>query len=168
MVDKCWRQGEIVVSLNRALNVILGLAVLVGSAFWSWTYWSPAYQVPVKYLSIAILTRTIEPGGTIIGRTTSDRIRQCPTTPTDRYIINLSSNGSEETVFHDLADATPVELGLSKSVLFRMKLPADRVPPGNYIFRAFAHYDCNGQKWTLQIPEASFRVCAVADKTCRD
>jgi hypothetical protein len=169
MVSKCWRQGTVVVSLNRTINIILGIVVLIISAWWSHEYRDEANRPPVKYLSIAILTRSIHPGETMVGRTTSDRTKQCRPATVKRYLVRLNSmnSGGEESAYHDEADVTPTELGEGVSVLFRMKIPAD-IDPGLYIYRAFATYDCAGKIWIIPIPEASFRVCAVDDMACKD
>lgn len=154
-------------TVNYIIESMLGIIVLAGSIFWSWTFFSPDAQPPFKYLSVAILTRTATPGGTIIGRATSDRRRMCQA-HTDRYVVKIDpSNGSEENIYSDTVKTTPTEIGESISVVFRLKLPGDIVP-GLYIYRAFVHADCEGKKWRIPVPEASFRVCAVNDIACKD
>lgn len=154
-------------NITYLIEGMLALIILAGSVFWSSTYFSAGSLPPVKYLSIAILTRAVTPGGTIIGRVTSDRRKQCAA-HTDRYVIKLDSvNGGEEQVYADTVKATPTELGESISVIFRLKLPDD-IAPGLYMYRAFLHANCDGKKWRIPVPEASFRVCATDDMSCKD
>ena len=152
------------VSLSRIFNVVLSAMILGGSAFWSWNYWSTEYQAPAKYLSIAVLTRTIAPGGTIVVRISSDRRRSC-SGHTDRFILKLDTiNSGEESVYSDTVRTIP-DIGESVNIISRLKLPDD-ITPGTYIYRAFTHFDCDGRKWRIAVPEASFRVCATP--TCGD
>lgn len=147
------------VSLSRVLNWVLGSVVVVSAAFLSWSYWGMRSEPPVKYLSIAVLTRDVQPGGTLIVRTTSDRIISCAG-HTDRYIIKLNSidnvKPDEEAVYSDTVKTTP-EVGQGVNIIFRLKLPDD-IEPGTYIYRAFTHFDCDGHRWHIPVPEASFRV----------
>ena len=154
-------------TVNYVVESVLALIILAGSIFWSWTFFSPDSLPPVKYLSIAILTRAVPPGGTIVGRVTSDRRRQCEG-HTDRYVIKLDKdNGGEEQIYTDTVKATPTELGESINVIFRLKLPSD-IALGLYVYRAFLHSNCDDKKWRIPVPEASFRVCAVDDTNCKD
>ena len=155
------------VSLDRTLNVILGLVVLIGSAFWSWTYWNTSYQPPVKYLSIAVLTRTVNPGEDLKIRITFDKRKNCPT-EFSRAITKFDPVTSEETlIFRDKVSGIPTALGESINYVFSMPIPKN-IPPGTYVYNQIGLANCSGNVFSIEAPQASFRVCAVGDVSCRD
>src|ERR1035437_667555 len=97
------------VSLSGAANFVLGVFILMMAAIWSYSTFAPEYQPPVKYLSIAILTRAITPGQKILGRLTTDVRRNCPG-KSQRFIIKLV-DGAEMAVFRDEVDVLPKKIG---------------------------------------------------------
>ena len=171
MAHKCRRQGAVVVSLktfNFIMEVALASILLAGATFWSWMYFSPNYLPPIKYLSIAVLTRTVHPGDEVTIRTTADVRRHCKGR-VDRYLVRMAGN-DEVLTFNDQQPVTPRPVGESLNVIFKIKLP-ETIEVGTYIYRAFTHFDCNGDgrdDFIVPVPEASFRVCAVGDSVCGD
>ncbi len=153
------------VSLSRALNVLLGLALFIGASFWSYFAFAPMNQPPVKYLSIAILTQTILPGENIIGRTTTDVRRNCP--GKSAHFITRLVDGAEVIESRREVDVLPKPIGESINTIFTAPTPKD-IKSGVHVFRAMARFDCNGNIFTMELPPASFRVCAVDDQLCKD
>lgn len=153
------------VPLNRAINIILGLIVLVGSALWSYTYWEGVYRPPVKYLSVAVLTRTVFPGEDLKIRITFDRRRNCPT-EFDRSITAFD-NGTETVIFRDRVHGVPTAIGESINYIFTMPTPKN-ILPGTYIYNQIGLANCNGNIFSIEAPSASFRICSADDTFCKD
>ncbi len=154
------RQGAVVVSLriaSFALNVLLGAILMVGSAFWSWSYWSNASRAPTAYLSTVILNNIAVPGENLIGQVTLNKRKNCPGV-VERFIVRLlDDNGREEIVARDQVQAVTTDIAEGINVIFRMPVPKDAVA-GNYVFRSNARFDCSGRIFTLMIPSSPFRV----------
>ena len=149
------------------MEISLAMVVLAGSIYWSWTFFSRNNLPPIKYLSVAVLTRSIYPGDTLIFRTTSDRREEC-FGKVDRFFIKMTNDG-ENLAYHDQVDTTPARVGEGVNVTFKIKTSED-LEPGNYVYRAIVNIPatCTGRPWRIEVPEASFRVCAVGDISCKD
>ena len=161
-------QDEIMVSLKSYGPIgALGFVVMVVCASLSWQYWTEHYAAPTKYLSVAVLTRTIYPGESLKIRTTSDRRKEC-FGKVDRFLVRITGK-DEFLAFHDRTDTTPASVGESVNVVFQMATPAN-LEPGNYVYRAFVNLPetCTGKPWRIPVPEASFRVCSRDDLHCKD
>ena len=182
MVTKCWRESPVVVSLERIINILLVGLTFVISIFGSCLYWSYKDSLkiekemallairklaPVKYLSIAVLTRTVYPGEPLRVRVTFDRRRNCPG-EFDRSIMQYDQATGEDTlIYRDKVSnvATPIGEGLNYT--FKMPTPKD-IPPGSYIYSQIGRLDCDGNIFSIEAPTASFRVCALDDIACKD
>lgn len=156
MAAQCWRQGPVVVSLSRLLNVLLGLIVLGVATYFSWVYWSVENQPPVKFLSIAVLNKEIKAGDDLVIRITFDRRRNCPGR-SDRFLIELSGLNSEAIVYRDSVMIAPTKIGEGVNYTFTMPTPK-KLDPGTYVFRGNNVLDCNGREFVIQLPEAGFEV----------
>ena len=143
------------VSLERTVNVFLGIVILCITSALSFIYWAPAYQPPIKYLSIAIMNKDMKSGDMLRGRVTFDRRRNCPAT-SYRAILKVNPSGEDELVHRDVVTQGATEIGESINLIFTMPLP--KLEPGNYTFRATARFDCDGHIFTIELPTAGFNV----------
>jgi len=158
--------------MNRFATIIFLLGLLIATVAWSEIYWTldaslrtaAAEKIdaerntpPIKYLSIAILNKDMQPGETLRGRVTYDRRRNCQAT-SKRSIIKIEEGGAEEIAYTDNVDQVPNAAGESINLIFTMKLPP--LPPGCYVFRAIGRHDCDGRIFTIEVPSAGFCVVA--------
>ncbi len=142
-------------TIDRLLSFLLGVIVLIGSVYLTWTYFETTSQPPVKFLSIAILNKDVHAGEKLRLRVTFDRRRNCPGTA-EQYIIRLT-NDSEERVFSAIVPVALTRIGESINYIFSIKLP-DKMDLGTYVFRGNNQLDCAGTKFSIELPEAGFQV----------
>src|SRR3990167_9026316 len=146
MAHQCWRQGAVMVSLRSAcvvIDIILGGIVLAGSVFWSWTFFSPAYLPPTKYVSMSILNSPIsEIDDYMVGQAVIDRRRNCPGYVNRTILLFVGNEGAEEIIHRDIVQIPTTNVGDGVIVVFKMQLPRPRIP-GNYIYRGIVRFDCD-------------------------
>lgn len=159
--------------ISMVVSFVLGIIILGAASFVSWTYWASEHLPPVKYLSVAILTRVVYPGDTLAGRTTFDRRRICRNT-IDREINRLTDDTfTSDLIYSDTVPGLSAPIGEGLSIMWYMKLPVTPPSgrpwdPGVYVWSGINRLDCDGKVFTIPIPEASFRVCAPGDTHCMD
>ena len=147
------------VSLARALNVILGLSLLGSVSYLSWLYWAPHYQLPVQYLNATVINSPVNPGEPVIIVMTLNRKKNCSGS-VNRFLYRILDDKptlTEEIVYRDTVQWAATVIGDNISVKFTVPLPATAMP-GNYVYHSIVRYDCSDNIFTIDAPRAQFQV----------
>lgn len=145
-------------SVNVLIEIILAIAILAGSAFWSWTFFSPSYLPPTTYYSLTVLNSPISSDDDkIIGQVILARRKNCPGIANRSILRVIDNKLSEEIIYRDAVPTAASHIGDGIIFIFKVPVPRPRIS-GNYVYRSTLRFDCDGRIFTIETPAAPFQI----------